>query len=73
MKQNILLYLDTDREETLSLKLSCNNYSFVSYHVAVESNGTAMVTDATSVAENSRISLSTKLKHLFKEMEVQSK
>ena len=72
MKQNILLFHDTDREETLSLKMNCGNYSFVSYQVSGD-NGTPMVTDASSLAENSRISLSTKLKQLFKEMEVQSK
>lgn len=72
MKQNILLYLDSDREETLELKASAANYSFVSYHVPGE-NSTAMITEATSLAENARISLSSKLKQLFKEMEVQSK
>ena len=39
-------------------------------------NATAMVTDTTMqqlTTENPRISLSTKLKHQFKEMEVQSK
>ena len=72
MKQNILLYCDTDREETKNLKANCSNYLFVSYTVGGD-NGAPMVTDASSMSENSRISLSTKLKHLFKEMEVQSK
>jgi hypothetical protein len=71
MKQNILLYLDTDREDTLSLKSSASSYSFISYHVPGD-NATAMVTDTLS-ADNTRLSLSTKLKHQFKEMEVQSK
>ena len=53
MKQNILLFHDTDREETLSLRSSCSNYSFVSYSVSGD-NGTPMVTDAASLAENSR-------------------
>ncbi len=69
MKQNILLYLDTDREETLSLKLSCANYSFVAYHVCTD-NSTPMVSESTGL---DKISLSTKLKQLFNEMEVQSK
>ena len=52
-----------------------SNYTFISYHVPGE-NATAMVTDTTMqqlTTENPRISLSTKLKHQFKEMEVQSK
>ena len=73
MKQNILLYHDVDREKTLALKLNCNNYAFVSYHVPLD-NGTPMVTDASAVPDNSgRVSLATKLKQLFMEMEVQSK
>ncbi len=70
MKQNILLFNDIDREETLGLKMSVASYSFLSYHVGGD-NATPMVTDAENAG--GRISLSTKLKHLFKEMEVQSK
>lgn len=54
------------------LQASASNYSFLSYHVPGE-NSTAMITEATSLSESARISLSTKLRGLFKEMEVQSK
>ncbi|XP_059083690.1 mitogen-activated protein kinase kinase kinase 5-like isoform X3 [Tigriopus californicus] len=73
MRQNILLYLDSNGEETLALKHSCVNYAFVSYHVPSD-HGTPMVTDATGVYETGqRLSLATKLKNLFQEMEIQSK
>lgn len=73
MKQNILLYLDSNPEETLALKHSCVNYAFVSYHVPSD-HGTPMVTDATGLYETGqRLSLATKLKNLFQEMEIQSK
>ncbi len=77
MKQNILLFLDTDRDETLSMKLACANYSFVSYSSGSnEGNGgggPVVVTDTASFTTDCKINLSTKLKQLFREMEVQSK
>ncbi len=80
MKQNILLYHDVDRDETQSLRHSSNNYSFVSYQCSTPSDpgahvGVPMVTEtqaAQSIATE-RVSVSAKLKQLFKEMEVQSK
>lgn len=69
MKQNILLYMDTEREATLALKLSCSNNCFISYQVPNDS--APIVTDPP--ADSNRMTLSTKLKHFFKEMEVQSK
>lgn len=72
MKQNILLFHDTNRDETQSLKSSCSTYSFVSYLFSGDST-TPVVSDAASLADTSRMNLSTKLKQLFKEMEVQSK
>jgi mitogen-activated protein kinase kinase kinase 5 len=71
MRQNILLYHDVDKEATLALKLSCANYSFVSYHLA---NDTLVITEpANVICDNMRISLVAKLKHLLKDLEVQSK
>ena len=72
MRQNILLYHDVDKEATLALKLSCANYSFVSYHLAHDS--TLVITDpANVISDNMRITLVIKLKHLLKDLEVQSK
>jgi hypothetical protein len=64
--------MDSDREATLALKLSCANYCFIAY--TVPNDSVPIVTEPnTSLAENMRVTLSTKLKHFFKEMEVQSK
>eukprot|EP00092_Neocalanus_flemingeri_P056406 GFUD01066862.1.p1 GENE.GFUD01066862.1~~GFUD01066862.1.p1 ORF type:complete len:1314 (-),score=252.38 GFUD01066862.1:291-4232(-) len=71
MRQNILLYHDVDKEATLALKLSCANYSFVSYHLA---NDTLVITEpANIISDIMRITLVIKLKHLLKDLEVQSK
>ena len=48
MRQNILLYHDQDKESTLALKVSCANYSFVSYHQNGE-KGTLVITDPAAV------------------------
>ena len=72
MRQNILLYHDMDKEATLALKLSCANYSFVSYHLANDSS--LVITEpANVITDNIRISLVMKLNHLLKDLEVQSK
>ena len=72
MRQNILLYHDVDKEATLALKLSCANYSFVSYHLANDSS--LIITEpANVITDNIRISLVMKLNHLLKDLEVQSK
>ncbi len=39
MKQNVLLYHDVDREETLSIRQDSNNYSFVSYQCVGTGDG----------------------------------
>ncbi|XP_023349518.1 mitogen-activated protein kinase kinase kinase 15, partial [Eurytemora carolleeae] len=73
MRQNILLYQDVDKDATLTLKLSCVNYSFVSYHQNGD-KGTLVITDPSAViGDSQRISLVSKLKHLIKDLEVQSK
>jgi len=72
MRQNILLYHDVDKEATLALKLSCANYSFVSYHLGNDSS--LVITEpANVITDNIRISLVMKLNHLLKDLEVQSK
>lgn len=71
MKQNILLYLDVDKESTMDLRQSCKSYCFISYRVA--NDNTTVVTDTSTLVENVRTTLSTKLKQHFQEMEVQSK
>ena len=72
MRQNILLYHDMEKEATLALKLSCANYSFVSYHLA--NDGTLVITEPANVInDDMSITLVAKLKHLLKDLEVQSK
>ena len=72
MRQNILLFHDTDKETTLALKLSCSTYTFVSYQLA--SDNILVISEPTGViSDNMRISLVNKLKHLLKDLEVQSK
>jgi hypothetical protein len=69
---SLQLYMDSDREATMALKLSCANYCFIAY--TVPNDSAPIVTDPSSpMPENMRVTLSTKLKHFFKEMEVQSK
>jgi len=72
MRQNILLYEDVDKDATLALKLSCSSYNFVSYHQNGE-KGTLVIADPSAIGDNMRISLVSKLKHLLKDLEVQSK
>ena len=64
--------MDSDREATVAVKASCANYCFIAYTVPNDSAPIA-TEPSSSMAENMRVTLSTKLKHFFKEMEVQSK
>jgi hypothetical protein len=64
--------MDSNRETTQALRASCANYCFIAY--TVPNDSVPIVTDpAFTMPENMRLSLSTKLKQFFKEMEVQSK
>ena len=72
MKQNILLYYDTDKEATQQLKLTCANNSFVSYHLSPD-NTLVLSDPAGAINDNMRFSLVNKLKHLLEMNEVQSK
>ena len=74
MKQNILLFHDVQKEATLALKLSCEpNYSFVSYHTS--SDGQLVITDPKQFefGDAHRILLVNQLRHMLKDLEVQSK
>lgn len=70
MKQNILIYNDTDHEVTVRLKLSCSNYTFISYKLSED--GTSCVVHGPK-SEDGSSDLSHKLKKLLQEVEVQSK
>ena len=70
MKQNILLYYDTDKEATQQTKLTCANNSFVSYLLSPDN---CLVTTDPAINDNMRTSLVSKLKHLLEMNEVQSK
>ena len=64
--------MDIDRDVTMALKSSCANYCFVAY--TVPNDSAPIITDPTSpLPDHMRVTLSTKLKQFFKEMEVQSK
>ena len=67
MKQNILLYYDTDKEATQQTKLTCMNNSFVSYLLSPDN---CLVTTDPTINQTSLVS---KLRHLLEMNEVQSK
>ncbi|KAL3276728.1 hypothetical protein HHI36_012098 [Cryptolaemus montrouzieri] len=69
MKQNLLIYNDTDRDVTLRLKLSCSNYSFISYKLSEDGFCIAVG----SKSEDCNIELSQRLKKLLQEVEIQTK
>ncbi|XP_017889680.1 mitogen-activated protein kinase kinase kinase 15 isoform X2 [Ceratina calcarata] len=77
MKENILLHNDVDTETTIRIKLSCGNYTFVSYRL-VECGSCVATNPATSritgeEAIDPKQHLTIKLKKLFQDVEVQSK
>ena len=72
MKQNILLYYDTDKENTQQTKLTCANNSFVSYLLSPD-NCLVLSEPAAAINENMRVSMVSKLRHLLEMNEVQSK
>ena len=72
MKQNLLLYLDTDQDLTGALKSSCSNYVIVTYQVPKDQSAPVITTgDNSTNADPPK--LSKKLKQLFLDMEIQSK
>ncbi|XP_076252318.1 apoptotic signal-regulating kinase 1 isoform X2 [Rhynchophorus ferrugineus] len=70
MRQNILIYNHTDDETTLKLKLSCSNYTFISYKL---SEASGLVISLSDHGEESNELLHQKLKKLLQEVEIQSK
>lgn len=75
MKENIVMYNDVDSEATLRMKISCGNYTFVPYRVV--EGGCCLVTNPGSSnfleeVEN-KISLISKLRKIFQDVEIQSK
>ncbi|XP_046667133.1 mitogen-activated protein kinase kinase kinase 15 isoform X2 [Homalodisca vitripennis] len=75
MKENWLLYNDMDAETTLRLKLSCGNYSFISYRLA--ECGSCLLThpavDRLDKDTPDSQPLTFKLKKLLQDVEVQAK
>ncbi|XP_062699786.1 mitogen-activated protein kinase kinase kinase 15 isoform X2 [Aedes albopictus] len=75
MKENIVIYNDSDSEATLRMKISCGNYTFVPYR-AVEGAG-CVVTNPSKVGYSeevdSKISLLSRLRKIFQDVEIQSK
>ncbi|XP_021698706.1 mitogen-activated protein kinase kinase kinase 15 isoform X1 [Aedes aegypti] len=75
MKENIVIYNDADSEATLRMKISCGNYTFVPYR-AVDGAG-CVVTNPSKVGYleevDSKISLVSKLRKIFQDVEIQSK
>lgn len=84
MKGNILMYNDVHAEQTLRLKISCGNYTFLPY-VWHESAGACVVTpqgkadsdktslSAASALDHHRHTLTLRLKRLLQDVEIQSK
>ncbi|KAK9506900.1 hypothetical protein O3M35_008749 [Rhynocoris fuscipes] len=78
MKENILLYNDIDTDATIRLKLTCDVYTLICYHLSECGNhlyanqSTRKPLDEVSL-EPTRYSLSMRLTKLLQEVEVQSK
>ncbi|XP_062121953.1 mitogen-activated protein kinase kinase kinase 15 isoform X1 [Drosophila sulfurigaster albostrigata] len=71
MKETILIYNDVESKQTLSLKLSCANYLFLSYKLDGETN-TCNLTNQSSNKEPPA-TLQSRLKRKLQDVEIQSK
>uniref|UniRef100_A0A8W7PW20 Mitogen-activated protein kinase kinase kinase 15 n=1 Tax=Anopheles coluzzii TaxID=1518534 RepID=A0A8W7PW20_ANOCL len=83
MKENIVIYNDTQTEATLRMKISCGNYQFLSYRL--HENGGAIVTSPLKLEETAGTAaaasqlaqqpttLAVALRRLFQDVEIQSK
>lgn len=76
MKENVLMYTDTETETTLRLKLSCANFTFLPYRL-LECGG-CIVTNPVKgkfIEESGdpKLSLLARVKKLLQDVEVQSK
>uniref|UniRef100_A0AAR5P235 mitogen-activated protein kinase kinase kinase n=1 Tax=Dendroctonus ponderosae TaxID=77166 RepID=A0AAR5P235_DENPD len=70
MKQNVLIYNHVDADTTLRLKLSCSNYTFISYK---SSETSCLTTGPTDRGDDMTEFLYQKLKKQLQEVELQSK
>ncbi|KAH8343720.1 mitogen-activated protein kinase kinase kinase 15 [Drosophila kikkawai] len=79
MKENILIYNDVESKQTLSLKLSCANYLFLSYKLNAETNSCHLTNQVNnnnnkeSLAEGRVPTLQWRLKRKLQDVEIQSK
>ncbi|KAH8420814.1 hypothetical protein KR222_005631 [Zaprionus bogoriensis] len=76
MKENILIYNDLESKQTLSLKLSCANYLFLSYKLNAETNTCNLTNQAGSkeAPVDGRVpTLQSRLKRKLQDVEIQSK
>ncbi|KAH8256410.1 hypothetical protein KR032_006802 [Drosophila birchii] len=77
MKENILIYNDVESKQTLSLKLSCANYFFLSYKLNAESNSchlTNLFNNNKEPSAEGRVpTLQWRLKRKLQDVEIQSK
>ncbi|KAF5298256.1 hypothetical protein FQR65_LT09767 [Abscondita terminalis] len=71
MKQNILIFNDTDSEATVRLKLSCGNYSFISY--SLSETGISCLTTSGARTDDIGETLHHRLRKLLQDVEIQSK
>lgn len=72
MKENIVLVNDTVHENTLRLKISCGNYTFLSYSLT---DGACVLTNPTkgALVDDNKQLLMMKIKRLLQDVEIQSK
>lgn len=73
MKQNILIYNDTDTDSTVRLKLSCANYAFISYTLNDDNNCVTTCPNPNGRSEDCVELLNQKLKKILLDVEIQSK
>lgn len=76
MKENVLMYNDTDTEATIRLKISCGSYTFLPYKLL--ENGSCVVTNPVKgkfieESPDAKQSLLARVKKLFQDVEIQSK
>uniref|UniRef100_A0A1A9VVY2 Protein kinase domain-containing protein n=1 Tax=Glossina austeni TaxID=7395 RepID=A0A1A9VVY2_GLOAU len=74
MKENILIYNDVHSKQTLSLKLSFPNYTFLSYKYNTEYSVCNLTNFNKELPADTKIpTLQTRLKRLLQDVEIQSK
>lgn len=71
MKETILIYNDVESKQTLSLKLSCANYLFLSYKLNPETNTCTLTNQASS--KEPPATLQSRLTRKLQDVEIQSK